>query len=285
MINITAMTTICADIFEDSGEILLGGEALNFAMAISSSYPDINISLMGAVGNDEIGRKAIECIRNSSIDMSCVHVIDGGKTASNRIYHDAGGDRYFKEDSWDGGVYQDFTLSEIDRAKLRETNVVFINYSCPNFVEILALKSEYGYKLAVDFDVAANYDEIGNIVGSIEFNFFSGNDDMLPIIEEWSKLYEGIFNATLAERGSISYHKGEEYRVKAVPVEKIVDTTGCGDNYHAAFLASYVMNRNNADTDKPTTMYDNANTAHTILSAMNAGSLQASRTLTHVGGF
>lgn len=270
MINITAMTTICADIFDDGGEILLGGEALNFAMAISSCCPDINISLMGAIGNDEIGKKAVECIRNSSIDMSCVHVIDGGKTASNRIYHDAGGDRYFKEDSWDGGVYQDFTLSEIDRVKLRETDIVFINYSCPNFAEILALKSAYGYKLAVDFDVAADYDDIGNIVGSIEFNFFSGNDGMLPIIEEWSELHDGIFNATLAERGSVSYYKGQEYRVKAVPVETIVDTTGCGDNYHAAFLASYVTNCNNTDA---------------IKSAMNAGSLQASRTLTHIGGF
>lgn len=227
MINITAMTTICADIFDDSGEILLGGEALNFAMAISSCCPDINISLMGAVGNDEIGKKAVECIKSSRIDMSCVHVIDGGKTASNRIYHDADGDRYFKEDSWNGGVYQDFKLSDIDRAKLRETDIAFINYSCPNFAEILALKSEYGYKLAVDFDVAANYDEIGNIVGSIEFNFFSGNDNMLPIIEEWSKLHDGIFNATLAELGSVSYHNGLKYRVNAVPIEKIVDTTGC----------------------------------------------------------
>lgn len=279
MINITAMTTICADIFDDGSEIMLGGEALNFAMAISSCCPNIGISLMGAVGNDDIGVKAVECIKNSNIDMSCVHVIEGGKTASNRIYHDSNGDRYFKEDSWDGGVYQDFKLSDIDRAKLRETDIVFINYYCPNFTEILELKSEYGYRLAVDFDIDADYDAIGKIVGNIEFNFFSGNDDMLPIIKEWSMLHDGIFNATLAERGSVSYHMGREYRVTAVPVEEIIDTTGCGDNYHAAFLASYAVSRdtssaNPSNPDK-----------HAIISAMEAGSLQASHTLMHIGGF
>lgn len=279
MINITAMTTICADIFDDSGEIMLGGEALNFAMALSSCRPDIGISLMGAVGNDTIGVKAVECIQSSNIDMSCVHVIEGGKTASNRIYHDEKGDRYFKEDSWDGGVYQDFTLSDIDRSKLRETDIVYINYYCPNFAQILELKSEYGYRLAVDFDVEADYETIGKIVGDIEFNFFSGNDGMLPILKEWSKLHDGIFNATLAERGSVSYHMGREYRVDAVPVENIVDTTGCGDNYHAAFLAAYVGSRDTSDANQTEP------NKQSIISAMEAGSLQASRTLTHIGGF
>lgn len=279
MINITAMTTICADIFDDSGEIMLGGEALNFAMALSSCRPDIGISLMGAVGNDTIGVKAVECIQSSNIDMSCVHVIEGGKTASNRIYHDEKGDRYFKEDSWDGGVYQDFTLSDIDRSKLRETDIVYINYYCPNFAQILELKQEYGYKLAVDFDVEADYETIGKIVGDIEFNFFSGNDGMLPILKEWSKLHDGIFNATLAERGSVSYHMGHEYRVDAVPVENIVDTTGCGDNYHAAFLAAYAGGCDTSDANQTEP------NKQSIISAMEAGSLQASRTLTHIGGF
>lgn len=78
-----------------------------------SNNAHVIISLMGAVGDDDIGRKAVECIKaRKNIDMSCVHMIDNGKTATNKIYHDVTGNRYFKEDSWDGGVYQDFKLSE-----------------------------------------------------------------------------------------------------------------------------------------------------------------------------
>ena len=112
MVKIVAMSTICVDVFDNTDEIRLGGEALNFAMTISN-YAHVIISLMGAVGDDDIGRKAVECIKaRKNIDMSCVHMIDNGKTATNKIYHDVTGNRYFKEDSWDGGVYQDFKLSE-----------------------------------------------------------------------------------------------------------------------------------------------------------------------------
>ena len=65
MIKIVAMSTICADVFDDTEEIRLGGEALNFAMTISK-YSHIRISLMGAVGNDYIGQKAIKCIKAES---------------------------------------------------------------------------------------------------------------------------------------------------------------------------------------------------------------------------
>lgn len=265
MTSITAMSTICADVFDNTEEIRLGGEALNFAMAISG-YPHIEISLMGAVGNDIIGKKAIECIKRKNINRTCVHIIEGGKTATHKIYHDLNGDRYFKEDSWDGGVYQDFRLSGTDREKLRTANLVFINYYSPNLMEILELKSKYGYQAAVDFDVVRNFDELEKIVSRIEFIFFSGDENMLPTLKRWSELYHGIFNTTLAEKGSVSYCGGREYRVNAVPVQNIVDTTGCGDNYHAAFIASYFK-------------------YHDITAAMEAGSLQASRTLMHLGGF
>lgn len=266
MIKIVAMSTICADVFDDTGEIRLGGEALNFAMTISK-YSHVGISLMGAVGNDCIAQKAIKCIKErKTIDMSCVHVIDNGKTATNRIYHDSEGNRYFKKDSWDGGVYQTFKLSDIDKKKLQEADIVFINYYSPNFQDVFDLKLEYGYQMAVDFDVVRNFVELEKIIERIDFIFFSGDEQTLTVLRKWSKLYDGIFNATLAEKGSVTFYNGREYYADAIPVEKIVDTTGCGDSYHAAFLASYLNN-------------------HNIDMAMEEGSLVASNTLTFLGGF
>ena len=53
--KIVAMTTMCGDIFDATGEIRPGGEALNFA-AIANEYPHVEISLVGAIGDDECGR-------------------------------------------------------------------------------------------------------------------------------------------------------------------------------------------------------------------------------------
>ena len=46
----------------------------------------------------------------------------------------------------------------------------------------------------------------------------------------------------------------------------VIDTTGCGDSYHAGFLCSYLRDRD-------------------IINAMNEGSRVASKTLSHIGGF
>ena len=71
---------------------------------------------------------------------------------------------------------------------------------------------------------------------------------------------------TLAERGSVTYHKGNEYLVSANPINHIVDTTGCGDSYHAGFVCSYMLDGN-------------------ISKAMRVGSEFAAQTLSHYGGF
>jgi len=266
MYNIVAMSTICADVFEGTGEIRLGGEALNFAMNISD-YSHIKVSLMGAIGDDYIGQTAAKCIQaKKAIDMSCVHVICGGKTATNKVYRDKTGNRYFKEDSWDGGVYQDFKMSTVDLEKLKNADVVFINYYSPNFDDVLELKEKYGYQLAVDFDVVRNFLKLQKFIQKIDYVFFSGDEHTLLALEDWSQIYQGIFNATLAENGSVTFYKGKRFNCEAVLSPKIIDTTGCGDSYHAAFLASYLKDKN-------------------INIAMKNASVVASNVLTFLGGF
>ena len=100
----------------------------------------------------------------------------------------------------------------------------------------------------------------------VDFFMISGDDSVLPVAKAWSEKYDGLFNVTLAANGSVTYHHGQEYRVQAVPVKEVIDTTGCGDSYHAGFICSYVK-----DGD--------------IIAAMNEGSKVASETLAHLGGF
>lgn len=264
MTEIIAMTTMCVDIFDSTGEMYPGGEALNFAAA-ACSYPHIKVGLMGAVGDDECGKAVLDSIREKPIGRSCVHVVKNGSTASNRIYLTQSGDRYFKDDSWNNGVYGDFVLSQKDIETLKKTEIVYINYSSPNFTDVLELRKTSDFKLAVDFDVSRNFDELEKIIPWVDFFFISGEDSILPVFKKWSEKYEGIFNATLAENGSVTYRFGKEYRANAVHVDRVVDTTGCGDSYHAAFICSYAKYRD-------------------IPLAMKEGSAAASKTLSHIGG-
>ena len=100
----------------------------------------------------------------------------------------------------------------------------------------------------------------------IDFFMISGEEEILPVFKEYSRKYECIFNVTLGEAGSVTYSRGNEFRVSAIPVKEVVDTTGCGDSYHAGFVCSYVKYQD-------------------IHKAMEEGSRVAAANLAHFGGF
>ena len=265
MTKIISMTTMCADVFADSEKMTAGGEALNFA-ANACIFPDVRVSIIGAVGDDACGREVLRSIENKPVDISNIHIIKGGRTASNRIYLTEEGDRYFKENSWDGGVDDTFELSDSDKEAICSSDIVYMTCYCRSYGDVVSLKSCSDFKLAVDFDIRRDFDEIEKLLPDIDFFFISGSEDILPVFEKWSEKYDCIFNVTLAEKGSVTYHKGRKHSCKAVPVSEVIDTTGCGDSYHAAFLCSYA-----AEGD--------------IQKAMACGSASASETLSHIGGF
>lgn len=256
---------MCADVFADSEKMTAGGEALNFA-ANACIFPDARVSIIGAVGDDACGREVLRSIENKPVDISNIHIIKGGRTASNRIYLTEEGDRYFKENSWDGGVDDTFELSDSDKEAICRSDIVYMTCYCRSYGDVVSLKSCSDFKLAVDFDIRRDFDEIEKRLPDIDFFFISGSEDILPVFEKWSEKYDCIFNITLAENGSVTYHKGKKHLCKAVPVMEVIDTTGCGDSYHAAFLCSYA-----AEGD--------------IQKAMAEGSAAASNTLSYIGGF
>ena len=71
---------------------------------------------------------------------------------------------------------------------------------------------------------------------------------------------------TITELGNVTYLKRQEFSVQAVKVDTVIDTTGCGDSYHAGFVCSYMLEN---DIEK----------------AMRVGSEIAAETLKHYGGF
>lgn len=265
MTRILCMPTLCADIFEHSGEILPGGEALNFA-CIACQYDHVDVALLGAIGEDEPGRHIQQVIAQRPIDGKNVHVISGGMTATHRISIDEHGDRYFKPGAWNGGVLNTYRLTKSDYAALDAADIVFCTWFSPNFREVLEARKAGTFQLAVDFDIERNFAKMEEVLPWVDYFMISGDDSVLPIAKAWSEKYAGLFNVTLAARGSLTYHRGAEYRVSAVPVSEVIDTTGCGDSYHAGFVCSYAKDGN-------------------ILAAMQEGSRTASETLGHVGGF
>ena len=264
-IKLTALPCICADVFYGTEIIRPGGEALNFA-AHASRFKDIDVTLLGVVGKDKYAEAIMDSISKLDIDKSHIRIDERYQTANNMTYLTESGDRYYKDDSWNGEILDNIVLNDNEIKILSRSDVVFVHFWASCFSQVVELKETLGFKLAVDFDVYRDFADMERFAPHVDFFMISGSEELLPKFKELSNKYRCLFNVSLAERGSVTYFNGQEFKVQAVKVESIIDTTGCGDSYHAGFVCSYMLENN-------------------IEKAMNVGSEIAAETLKHYGGF
>ena len=264
-IKLTALPCICADVFDGTDIIRPGGEALNFA-AHASLFKDIDVTLIGVVGKDKYAEAIMDSISKLDIDKNHIRIDERYQTANNMTYLTESGDRYYKDDSWNGEILDNIVLNDNEIKILSESDVVFVHFLASCFSQIIELKKTSGFKLAVDFDVYRDFADMERLAPYVDFFMISGSEELLPKFRKLSDKYRCLFNISLAERGSVTYFHGQEFRVQAVEVESIIDTTGCGDSYHAGFVCSYMLEN---DIEK----------------AMETGSKIAAETLKHYGGF
>lgn len=261
-LKITAMTVCCVDIYPQKNAVYVGGNSVNFAVQCVKQGV-IDTSVIGCVGSDDYGLAIINLLAKYRINFSKVH-IRNGNTALNRIFISESGDRYFLHDSWDGGVYQSFILSELDWLFALEHDIIAIPANNPNFPATLE-RLGGSDKLVVDFLDSRDYQFIETVLPRIALGFISGEREMVAKFKPISEKIEAPLVITLGAEGSIALYHGKEYHQKAEPVETIVDTTGCGDSYQAAFTVSWRQ-------------------GHNISEAMQKGASAAAETLKHIGG-
>ena len=260
--KVAAMTVLCVDFYEKQNLVCVGGNSVNFAAQCIKSGVE-KTSLIGAVGTDIYAEEIRKYVDKRGIDRSHVYT-KTGRTASNRILIDENGDRYFPPNAWDGGVYQDFTLSDEDWKFALSHDIVAIPANNNNFRETLKRVTPQNL-LTCDFLDLRDFDLMDKTVPHMQLAFISGDEAICARMKGLSQKCDTVITVTLGAEGSKSYIKGKEFTAKAVEVDNVTDTTGCGDAYQAAYSVSYFKERN-------------------IEKAMQAGSLAAAEILTHLGG-
>lgn len=259
--NILAMTVCCVDVYPGTGDIYVGGNALNFAVQCVKSGAD-ETAILGAIGNDRYGELIWRYLMTKPIDISHLHHKEG-RTASNTIYINENNDRYFRPDSWDGGVYANYRLTREDIDFMNSFYIVATTSIEPNLQTICRYRKNF--RLTLDYLDTRDYSLMDEMLPQTEISFISGDKDVIGRVKPLSVKHDALIVVTLGTEGSYAVYQGKEYIQKAEAVEKIVDTTGCGDAYQAAFTVSYFL-------------YGD------IKTAMKRGSEAAARVLNHYGG-
>jgi fructoselysine 6-kinase len=264
MKKILALSCCCVDFFPEKNIINVGGNALNVAVScVKTGKADV--SLMGNIGTDVYADEIIKTVDKYKINRQKLYMVNG-ITANNKLYLTDEGEKYEKNDSWTSGVYAEFQLSDENEAYMKTFDAVASTFNDPNFKRTLDIRLNAQFLLSMDFLDHTPKNEWENYFSAIDLFFISGKKEYSPLLKKWSEKYSTLFVSTLGASGSIAYKNGIEYFCEAEKVEKVVDTTGCGDSYQGAFIVDYLINGD-------------------ILSAMKAGSQSAAITLSHIGAF
>lgn len=225
-----------------------GGIALN--VAANGRACGLAVSLVGAVGDDPDGDALLAALAPLGLDAARLRRLPG-TTPRQAIRLEADGERRFA--GYEPGVLRDWRLDAADLAFLAGHDAVFAPLADGLEAVFAAVAHLPGPAVkAADYSVDSALADGGTpeeslrrYAGAFDVNVLGGGREHLPLIEELAAaMPERVFVLTLGGAGAVAFAGGRRFAEPALAIARVVDTTGCGDAFQAAFLAAYLRSRN-----------------------------------------
>ena len=234
------------DHYLDLQKEYVGGISLNFAVHSKRSGAE-NVSLITRVGkNDE--SKILQKLAAEKIDSSQVKTLNASSARQN-ITLTTTGERIFPEGGYDPGVLKTFQLSDAEIQFVQNHNLLassMFQQLEPLFRQVMSISFD-GWRVA-DFLDLTDYKKDIRIVEQftekLTIAFISGDHELVENIRPLSRSTNCLIVITLGADGSAALIKGEPIFQSSSTVAEIVDSTGCGDAFQAAFTVSYWREKN-----------------------------------------
>lgn len=250
--NIVCVGDCGVDHYLPSGDLFFGGITANFARNAKQAFPaEDKIQIISAVGDDDGAELVHSSLASSGIDCHVSRL--PGTTPVQYIEIPPDGERKFVR--YDVGVLRDFHFGEAEQQVIAHSDLLV----APVYLQIVGLFDELMSiptrgLTAIDFaDFLAHpdFDLLERHIQHIDIGFFglSSNDDRTIMhIENLARKHGKLFVVTLGADGSRAYHGGVRMDCAAMPVPRVVDTTGAGDAFAAGFLSRYCHNQGIQDS-------------------------------------
>jgi len=218
-----------------------GGGAGNFAMVCSKLNQ--RVSIISVVGEDFKNSDYERRLKSNEVGLENLKYINGEKTARAFMANDS---KNHQISLFYWGAAKFFSKIKIPKLKFREEDLLHISSGYPKFnYEIAKKYPKISFDVGQDL-VIYNKKDLESIFYNTKFLFFN-EFELKKVLEKTDNrnindLFEyGIEYVIVSKgsKGSVILTKKEKMRIPALKV-KVVDPTGAGDAYRAAFLASFL---------------------------------------------
>jgi sugar/nucleoside kinase (ribokinase family) len=234
-----------------------GGSAGNTIAGVASLGG--RAAYMGKVADDQLGAVFAHDMRAIGAHFDCAPLIGGTATARSLINVTPDGERTMCTFL---GASVEFTPEDVDQAVIEGAKIVYLEgylFDAPEarraFAKTAGLARAAGRMVAItlsDGFVVERHREglLGFLETQVDLVFANSNEAMaLMQTSDFDTALAGLRSkvkvcaVTRSEEGSVVTAGAETFTVSAYPVEKVVDTTGAGDQYAAGFMFGLATGR------------------------------------------
>lgn len=224
--------------------ILGGGPAGNAAAGAAAL--GVRTAFAGTVGDDPDGRQILADFAAQGVDTSMVKVRTGASSAIAYLWiEETTGARSCV---WTREGLTELSAEEIDAEAIARAKVLHLDgHNAAG--AIAAAKVARGAGVLVNYDAGTIRDGMDELLLLADILIFSEEcilkktglaDAEEAVRQMWAKYRPKVCGATMGAAGSMCYDGRDFVKCPAFKVEKVVDTTGCGDLFHTGFAIRYL---------------------------------------------
>ncbi|MDA1317069.1 MAG: carbohydrate kinase family protein [bacterium] len=234
----------------------LGGGGANVAMGLKAA--GLNVGLIAKIGNNPFKDMIKSALNNANIHHEEYCDIEKDYINISSVLLDPKGEKTIINYRT---PHQHVMTCAADFQKLDNTKAIYMaNLSkvpLNERIDILSYAKKKGIMVFANLNVTdcrRPIEQILHFVRHVDVTIINSHEyaDMIKvpfqsidfhkdIVKKYSLFNEDdVLVVTDGRKGSYAYHGGKVYHEKAAEVHEVVDTTGAGDAYTAAFIASYL---------------------------------------------
>ena len=214
---------------------------------------------IGQVHNDRFGEVFISDMKAMGVDVKLPPSNIGSPTARSHVLITDDGQRTMQTYL---GACTELSSNDIDSSVIRRAEIILLEgylWDIPDCNEIankvIKEKNRSSVRVALSlsdsFCVERHFEAFRELTRDAVDIIFANEDEMMMLTRtetvenmiEASKKLGNLSVITLGEKGSIVVNKSDVIHAEALKTSNVVDTTGAGDTYTAAFLFGLLSNK------------------------------------------